>query len=175
MFLTLFNVIYVLIAVAMIALILLQRGAGAQAGSGFGGGASATVFGARGAANFLSRSTGILAGVFFVLSLIMGIYLHPVATKAQNDLGVMSGYQTPEPPKPAAPANSDVPAATPAPAAAGDKPAAPFDVPAPAAAVPVQSTPAPAADKPVPAQPAAEKKSDSKKKGGAKPADKNSH
>ena len=88
MFLTLFNVIYVLIAVAMIALILLQRGAGAQAGSGFGGGASATVFGARGAANFLSRSTAILAGVFFVLSLIMGMYLHPVATKAQNDLGV---------------------------------------------------------------------------------------
>ena len=98
---TLFNVVYVLIAVAMIALILLQRGAGAQAGSGFGGGASATVFGARGAANFLSRSTAILAGVFFLLSLVMGIYLHPVATKPEADLGVMSGYQTPAPPKPA--------------------------------------------------------------------------
>src|SRR5215475_13992054 len=152
---TLFNVVYVLIAVAMIALILLQRGAGAQAGSGFGGGASATVFGARGAANFLSRSTAILAGVFFLLSLVMGIYLRPVATKPEADLGVMSGYQTPETPKPAAPANSDVPAATAAPAANGDKPAptsaAPAaDVPAPAAAAPVQSTPAPAAaaDKP---------------------------
>ena len=174
MLLTLFNVIYVLIAIAMIALILLQRGAGAQAGSGFGGGASATVFGARGAANFLSRSTAILAGVFFVLSLIMGIYLHPVATKTEADLGVMSGFQTPPAPKPAAPANSDIPAATPAPAENGDKPAptaAPADVPAPAAAAPAQSTPAPAA-----AQPAAtEKKSDSKKKGGDKPADKNSH
>ena len=112
---TLFNVVYVLIAVAMIALILLQRGAGAQAGSGFGGGASATVFGARGASNFLSRSTAILAGVFFLLSLIMGIYLHPVATKPEADLGVMSGYQTPAP-KPGAPASSDVPAATSAPA-----------------------------------------------------------
>ncbi|MEP6482898.1 MAG: preprotein translocase subunit SecG [Rudaea sp.] len=132
MVLTLFNVVYVLVAIAMIALILLQRGAGAQAGSGFGGGASATVFGARGAANFLSRSTGILAGVFFLLSLLMGIYLHPVATKSDNDLGVMSGYQTPETPKAPAttpPAGSDVPAApivvpaTPAPADSGDKPA----------------------------------------------------
>ena len=169
---TLFNVVYVLIAVAMIALILLQRGAGAQAGSGFGGGASATVFGARGAANFLSRSTAILAGVFFLLSLIMGIYLHPVATKQEADLGVMSGYQTPEAPKPAAPASSDVPSATPAPTTA--PPAS--DVPAPAAAAPVQSTPAPAADKPAATQPpaATDKKPDAKKKGG-KPADKNSH
>jgi preprotein translocase subunit SecG len=179
MLFTLFNVIYVLIAVAMIALILLQRGAGAQAGSGFGGGASATVFGARGAANFLSRSTAILAGVFFLLSLVMGIYLRPVATQPEADLGVMSGYKTP--PAPTAPSNSDVPAATPGPAAAnGDKPAAPTaaapaaDVPAPAAAAPAQSTPAPAADKPTPTpaqQPAA---TDKKKKGG-KPADKNSH
>ena len=69
------NVFYVLIAVAMIVLILLQRGAGAAAGSGFGGGASATVFGARGSANFLSRSTAVLAALFFLLSLGMGIYL----------------------------------------------------------------------------------------------------
>ena len=48
------NIIYVLLAVGMIALILMQRGAGAQAGSGFGGRASGTVFGARGSANFLS-------------------------------------------------------------------------------------------------------------------------
>jgi len=67
------NVFYVLIAVAMIVLILLQRGAGAAAGSGFGGGASATVFGARGSANFLSRSTAVLAALFFLLSLGMGI------------------------------------------------------------------------------------------------------
>jgi len=123
MLLTLFNVVYVLIAVAMIALILLQRGAGAQAGSGFGAGASATVFGARGAANFLSRSTAILAAVFFVLSLIMGIYLHPVATKADNDLGVMAGVGEPaKAPEAAAPAKTDVPA-VPAAASGTDKPA----------------------------------------------------
>lgn len=175
MFLTLFNVIYVLIAVAMIALILLQRGAGAQAGSGFGGGASATVFGARGASNFLSRSTAVLAGVFFLLSLIMGIYLHPVATKPEADLGVMNGYQTPDAAKPTTPANSDVPSATAAPAANGDKPAAPVpaDVPAPAAAAPADSATAPAATSTQPA--ATDKKSDNKKKSSAKPADKNSH
>ena len=63
------NVIYVLIAIAMIALILLQRGAGAQSGSGIGGGASATVFGTRGASNFLSKSTKCLAIVYFGISL----------------------------------------------------------------------------------------------------------
>jgi protein translocase SecG subunit len=71
MVLTLFNIVYVLIAIAMAILILLQRGAGAQAGSGFGAGASGTVFGARGASNFLSRSTAILATIFFLLSLTM--------------------------------------------------------------------------------------------------------
>src|SRR6478672_3248990 len=72
MLMTILNVVYVLIAVAMIALILMQRGAGAQAGSGFGAGASATVFGARGAGNFLSKSTKWLAITFFVISLFMG-------------------------------------------------------------------------------------------------------
>ena len=133
MLLTIFNVFYVLIAVAMIILILLQRGAGAQAGSGFGGGASATVFGSRGATTFLSRATAMLAGAFFVLSLLMGIYLHPTAEKQEADLGVMSGVGTQEPAKPesAAPAKTDVPAAPAAPASGSDKPA---PTPAPAAA-----------------------------------------
>ncbi len=133
MLLTIFNIFYVLVAIAMCVLILLQRGDGAAAGSGFGGGASATVFGARGATTFLSRATAILAAVFFVLSIAMGIYLHPVANP-NADLGVMSGVGTSEPAKtpapasapaapvktdvPAAPAKLDVPAATPAPAAA---------------------------------------------------------
>jgi len=123
MLLTIFNVFYVLIAVAMIILILLQRGAGAQAGSGFGGGASATVFGSRGATTFLSRATAMLAGAFFILSILMGIYLHPVAEKTEADLGVMSGVSTQEPAKPeAAPVKTDVPVA-PAQAGGSDKPA----------------------------------------------------
>ena len=131
------NVFYVLIAVAMIVLILLQRGAGAAAGSGFGGGASATVFGARGSANFLSRSTAVLAALFFLLSLGMGIYLGRSGTSPTpaNDLGVMSGAVAPKDKSaPAATppaANGDVPQPTAAPAASGDKPAAqPAPVPA---------------------------------------------
>lgn len=98
MLFTIFSVFYVLIAAAMIVLILLQRGAGADAGSSFGGGASGTVFGARGSASFLTRATGVLAGLFFVLSLAMGIYLsHTGVPKPQQNLGVMAGVVTPLP------------------------------------------------------------------------------
>jgi preprotein translocase subunit SecG len=128
------NILYVLIAIAMIALILLQRGAGANAGSGFGGGASATVFGARGSANFLSRSTAVLAGLFFLLSLGMGIYLarSGADTHATSDLGIMAGVA----PAKTAPAATPAPTPAPAPAASGDKPAA-----APAAEAPTGQTP----------------------------------
>jgi preprotein translocase subunit SecG len=50
-------------------LVLLQRGKGAEAGAAFGSGASGTVFGARGSANFLSRTTAVLATAFFLSSL----------------------------------------------------------------------------------------------------------
>src|SRR3546814_13720830 len=74
MFILVINVIYVLLAIAMIALILMQRGSGAQAGAGFGGGASATVFGARGASSFLSKSTKWMAITFFAISMGMAWY-----------------------------------------------------------------------------------------------------
>ncbi|MBL0030279.1 MAG: preprotein translocase subunit SecG [Rhodanobacteraceae bacterium] len=130
--------LYVVVALAMIGLILLQRGSGAQAGSGFGGGASATVFGSRGSANFLSSSTKWLAVLFFALSIGMGVYISHNAKKtagAAADLGVMGAAQTPaEVVKPAAapaPANGDVPVApTPTsdvPAATDAKVAAPVD------------------------------------------------
>lgn len=135
MTLTLMNVIYVLLALGMIGFILVQRGAGAQAGSGFGSGASATVFGARGASNFLTKSTAILATLFFVISLAMGIYIsHSGKAGQADDLGVMEGAAKTVPAgevpaAPAKPADGDVPAA-PAPAAAA--PAA-SDVPVVAA------------------------------------------
>ena len=62
-------VVHVLIAMAIIGLVLLQHGKGADMGSGFGGGASGSLFGATGSANFLSRSTAVLAAVFFASSL----------------------------------------------------------------------------------------------------------
>ncbi len=62
-------VLQVVIAVALIGLVLIQHGKGADAGAAFGAGASGTVFGAKGSANFLSRSTAGLAAAFFVTSL----------------------------------------------------------------------------------------------------------
>lgn len=66
---TLAVVFHVLFAAGIIGLVLLQRGKGADAGAGFGAGASGTVFGARGSASFLSRTTAVLATLFFVSSL----------------------------------------------------------------------------------------------------------
>jgi preprotein translocase subunit SecG len=64
-------IFHLLLAAAIIALVLLQRGKGADAGAGFGSGASGTVFGARGSASFLSRTTATLAALFFVTSLAL--------------------------------------------------------------------------------------------------------
>ncbi|TDU32813.1 protein translocase subunit secG [Panacagrimonas perspica] len=66
---TVLVVVQVLVAVALIGLVLIQHGKGADAGAAFGSGASGTVFGARGAANFLTRTTAWLAAAFFASSL----------------------------------------------------------------------------------------------------------
>ncbi len=76
-------VVQVLVAVALIALILMQHGKGADAGAAFGSGASATVFGARGSANFLSRATAVLAVVFFANSLTLA-YLAASVPEARS-------------------------------------------------------------------------------------------
>jgi preprotein translocase subunit SecG len=135
-----FSVFYILIAAAMTVLILLQNGAGADAGSGFGSGASATVFGARGSATFLTRATSVLATLFFLLSLGMGIYMHSNGAPHQktDDLGVMAGASS----KQKVPAGSEIPVA--APAASGNVvPAATAPVPAPAKqAAPAATEPA---------------------------------
>jgi preprotein translocase subunit SecG len=67
--LTLILVVHVLTALAIIGLVLLQHGKGADVGAAFGSGASGSLFGATGSANFLSRTTAIIAVVFFVTSL----------------------------------------------------------------------------------------------------------
>ncbi len=90
-----FSVFYILIAAAMIVLILMQRGQGADAGAGFGAGASGTVFGARGSSSFMTRATGVLATLFFLVSLGMAIYFsYNGGPKKSKDLGVMSSAQT---------------------------------------------------------------------------------
>lgn len=70
----LFMVFHVLIAVAIVALVLLQQGKGADMGAAFGSGASGSLFGARGSASFLSRTTAILAALFFLNSLALAYF-----------------------------------------------------------------------------------------------------
>lgn len=65
------TIVHLFLAVAIVGLVLLQKGKGAEAGAGFGAGASGTVFGSRGSASFLSRTTAILATLFFVTSLTL--------------------------------------------------------------------------------------------------------
>jgi preprotein translocase subunit SecG len=62
-------VVHVLVAVGICVLVLLQHGKGADMGAAFGSGSSGSLFGAAGSANFLSRSTAVLATVFFLSSL----------------------------------------------------------------------------------------------------------
>lgn len=66
---TLFWVVHVIVAITVIALVLLQHGKGADMGAAFGSGSSGSLFGATGSANFLSRSTAIVATLFFLTSL----------------------------------------------------------------------------------------------------------
>jgi len=66
-------VIHVLLGLGVIGLVLMQQGKGADAGAAFGTGSSGSVFGAQGAASFLSRSTAVLATLFFTTSLGLAI------------------------------------------------------------------------------------------------------
>lgn len=108
--------VHVLVAAALIGFVLLQHGKGADMGAAFGSGSSGSLFGAAGSANFLSRTTGILATVFFLSSLGL-TYLGSNRTAAIDVMkqGVMQ--KAPEP----APKAADVPA----PSAPVQAPAAP--------------------------------------------------
>lgn len=75
---------HIIFAIAMIGLILIQHGKGADAGASFGAGAAGTVFGAAGSANFLTRATAILAGLFFVTSLTLAAFARQEATNQRR-------------------------------------------------------------------------------------------
>ncbi len=90
------NIFHVLIAISMIAFILIQKGAGATAGAAFGSGASGTVFGSRGAGNFLSRTTWVLATLFCLISLTMAVLASRAGSAPETDLGVVATVPTTE-------------------------------------------------------------------------------
>jgi preprotein translocase subunit SecG len=93
--------LHVLVALAIIGLVLLQHGKGADVGSGFGGGASGSLFGATGSANFLSRTTAILATVFFLTSLGLA-YLANVTPRTSGGVLDAAKKEQTAPGKPAA-------------------------------------------------------------------------
>ena len=124
---TFLTILHVLVCIFLIGVVLLQRGKGAEIGAVFGGGGSSTVFGSRGAGNFLSKLTTAAAIVFMITSLSLA-YLWTLASSERL-------FDEAEPPaaaeagsaEPAAPAAQPAPGeAAPAPAAdPGAAPAAP--------------------------------------------------
>jgi preprotein translocase subunit SecG len=84
--LTIVLALQMLTALGMIGLILLQHGKGADMGAAFGSGASGSLFGATGSANFLSRTTAILAAVFFACTLILAYFSHSVKPVASGSV-----------------------------------------------------------------------------------------
>ena len=110
--LTIITTLHILAAVAIIALVLLQQGKGADAGAAFGAGGSGTVFGARGAASFLTRTTAVLALVFFITSLGLAW----LASQQVERRSVVERTEAPVPSGEAPSTPSDVPSASDVPA-----------------------------------------------------------
>ena len=132
--LTIVLAVQMLTAIAMIGLVLVQHGKGADMGAAFGSGGSGSLFGASGSANFLSRTTGVLAAVFFASTLLLAYYgnaqprstggsvLDSAAVVAPAPVGVASSAvgAAAQIPGTTGPATSTVPAPTaPAVAASG--------------------------------------------------------
>jgi len=136
---TILVIVHLFLAIGLIGLILIQHGKGADAGAAFGSGASATVFGASGSANFLSRATGILALLFFVTSLALAWYS---MNAGKDTVGLMTNEST----APAA-VETEAPAITPVTSDVPELPvaAAESDIPVPVEEEPEQKVDTPAA------------------------------
>jgi preprotein translocase subunit SecG len=124
-------VFHVLIGAAIVGLVLLQRGKGADAGAGFGAGASGTVFGARGSASFLSRTTATLAVLFIATSLTLA---YMGGRKPEAPKSVIDRVQMPAP----QPQESSQNSSTALPEPPTQQPVEPVEQPAPAAPAPKQ-------------------------------------
>ena len=102
---TILLAVQMLSALAMVGLILVQHGKGADMGAAFGSGGSGSLFGASGSANFLSRTTAVLATVFFVSTLLLAYFgsVRPTATGSGSVLenAALSAPAVPAPVTPA--------------------------------------------------------------------------
>ncbi len=113
---TIILVLHIIAAVGIVVLVLLQHGKGADMGAAFGSGSAGSLFGSAGASNFLSRTTGILAAVFFATSLGLTYFSAPSKTSGvlqHLDAPAKAGAPTdvkPAAPAPSAPAPAGAPA-----------------------------------------------------------------
>ena len=115
--LTIVLTVQMLSALAMIGLILIQHGKGADMGAAFGSGSSGSLFGASGSANFLSRTTAVLAAVFFVCTLALAYFgnARPVSSGSVLE---RAGVTAPVPAVAPSGADAQIPGSAAAPAAA---------------------------------------------------------
>lgn len=123
-------VIQVISALVIVALVLLQHGKGADMGAAFGSGASGSLFGASGSSNFMSKSTGVAAAVFFAATL--GLAYMSSNRHASVSAGALDSLPTQAVPAPASsapvvPAGNASASAASAPAAVPAAPAASAD------------------------------------------------
>ncbi len=138
--LTIILAVQMLTALGMIGLILIQHGKGADMGAAFGSGGSGSLFGASGSANFLSRTTAVLATVFFICTLLLAYFgnLRPESTGSVLE---RTGVAAPAPTPGETGVASQIPGSTPASVspAAVPAPVAPATTPASGAAqIPVK-------------------------------------
>lgn len=116
--LTVMVVVQVLSALTIIGLVLLQHGKGADMGAAFGSGASGSLFGATGSSNFLSKSTGLAAAIFFGATLALAFMGNRPASVSG---GVMDRLPASTAPAGATPAAPTTTAPAPAPAAPAEQ------------------------------------------------------
>ncbi|MDD3530484.1 MAG: preprotein translocase subunit SecG [Gallionellaceae bacterium] len=98
-------IVHVLVAATLVGLVLLQHGKGADMGAAFGSGASGSLFGASGSANFLSRTTAVLATAFFLTSMSLTFFSAQVKGPAAQPVGQTVPAAPAAPAAPVAPAN----------------------------------------------------------------------
>ncbi len=134
--------VQVISALAIIVLVLLQQGKGADMGSAFGSGSSGSLFGATGAANFLSRATKWAAVVFFASTAGLAYVSHKGTSGPAVESGVMQNFPADRSVPQVPGAASSVPGAGSAPAPAAQPDASVPSAPAPAAGDKPAETPA---------------------------------
>jgi preprotein translocase subunit SecG len=127
-------IIHLLVCLALVAVVLVQSGKGGGLAGGAFGGSAQTVFGGRGATDFITRATMVLGGAFFVTSLVLALMSSGVGNAPRSVLQKEAGAtptgappqtQGPAPssPAPAAPAGGgSAPAPSSAPSSGGGSP-----------------------------------------------------